>query len=532
MIAQPPTMLEWGREVTVDRSGPYPLRVYATRRRSYAEVLVDARHYAERTHLVQGELRLTFAQHEDAVQRVAHHLALTGVRRGDVVLILAGNGIPWVVCYWALQRLGAIAALGNRWWSAIESVKSHGLIAPRLTLCDSELAPLVPHQQGRLLMEELALLADPDLPVPEVPWPDVAESDPAVVIFSAGTTGMPKAVVLSQRAMLANLQNVLNVTRSLPGEVPADRPQNVSLHTLPLFHVGGLQTLGVNLLAGSRVVFPAGRFDAGEALDLIERERVTHWAGVPTMLGRMLDHPSFGARDTSSLRSVVMAGSTVPRDLRERAARELAGVRTGGGINYGLTESGGTVCAATAAQAAERPGTVGRPVPVAEIRIEPDDDLDLGAGEGEILVRAPTVMLGYWGDEADVVDADGWLRTGDLGRLDEDGWLYVIGRKKEVIIRGGENVAAAQVEARLLEHPAVADVAVVGLAHRDLGEEVGAAIVPRDGQAVDPDELAAFAASALPRFAVPTRWWLRDQPLPTSAVGKVLKRVVAAEFPA
>lgn len=527
-------MQAWGREVTVDRDGPYPVRVYQPRRRLVPELLVDCRRWADRECLVQGSVRLTFAQHERAVARTAVALSERGIRPGDAVLLYATNCVEWVAGYWALLRLGAVAVLGNGWWSAAEVAGAVSAVAPKLVLTEERLEHRLPPNVPTMLTSALSpLLADGE-PAPELVPARGAETDPAVVIFTSGTTGAPKGAVLPHRAVIANLHNLMNLTRRLPSDIPDDYPGNVYLHTLPLFHVGGLQALGMSFLTGAKMVFLEGRFDAGRVLELIERERVTSWACVPTMLARVIDHPDVVKRDTSSVRSLTAGGSSAPPDLAGRAAQVFTNMSKGMASVYGLTEAGGTVASASGRSVLERPGAVGQPVPVAEVRLAPTGEPEYDALGGEILVRSPSVMLGYWGTptEETVVDEKGWLRTGDLGRLDEDGWLYLVGRKKDVIIRGGENVASAHVEARLRAHPDVAEVAVVGLPHPDLGEEVAAVVVPRNGAALDQDVLRAFAAEELAGFAVPSRWWIRAEPLPTNAVGKVVKRSLATDWPA
>jgi long-chain acyl-CoA synthetase len=223
-----------------------------------------------------------------------------------------------------------------------------------------------------------------------------------------------------------------------------------------------------------------------------------------------------------------MGGAPVTPELVARTRAAFPNARRGVGTIYGLTESGGALTAGVGDAFADRPHSVGRPLPVVELRIaEPD-----ASGVGEILARSPTVMSGYWGAPDDpILDAAGWLRTGDVGRIDTDGYLYVLDRTKDVIIRGGENIAGPHVEDRLLAHEAVADVAVVGLPHPDLGEEVAAAVVLQPGRQVTTEELAAHAAAGLAHFEVPSTWWIRSEPLPVNAVGKVLKRELRATWP-
>lgn len=243
------------------------------------------------------------------------------------------------------------------------------------------------------------------------------------------------------------------------------------------------------------------------------------------MVSRVIDHEDFTRYDTSSLVSVPMGGAVVSRALRDRVRAAFPGVR-GGGTLYGLTEAGGVLAAGAGSEMERRPGCVGRPLPVVEVRIK-NPDVD---GVGEILARTPTAMSGYWGEPSATVDAEGWVSTGDLGRLDAEGYLYVVGRSKDVIIRGGENIASVHVEQALLTHPDVIEAAVVALPHPDLGEEVGAALLLRPGADPDIAGLRSHAAQSLARFEVPTRWWIRRASLPTNATGKILRREITNEW--
>jgi long-chain acyl-CoA synthetase len=247
------------------------------------------------------------------------------------------------------------------------------------------------------------------------------------------------------------------------------------------------------------------------------------------MVTRVLEHPDILRRNVQSLRSVSLGGSPVPLGLLDRIRTAFPNTRAGVGKIYGLTEAGGTLTSASGRDLMERPGTVGRPLPLTEIRIgSPNSD-----GLGEILARSPTQMDGYWGaPDYGVIDANGWIHTGDLGHLDADGYLYVTGRSKEVIIRGGENIASAHVEEQLLQHPDILECAVLGLPSDDLGEEVAAVVVLRDASAIDAHALATFLRERLAYFEIPSHWWIRDSRLPWNSTGKVDKRQLAAEWPA
>ena len=542
-----PDQGRWGREVVASAAGGHPCLVYARRPGSLTELLRGTGPWAEREFLVQGERRLSYGAFTGAVARVAAHLRGLGVHRGQRVMLLGFNRIEWVVAFWATQTLGAVAVLGNAWWNEAETTTALAQAAPSLVLASQPPAAgaLGPVPAGRVLgLDTLRPLVDaagpppdapaPDAPAPDAPAPDApapeppgrTEDDPAVIMFSSGTTGTAKAVVMSHRSVIANLQNLLVLTGRLPTELPPGHPGTVSLLSVPLFHLAGIQTSCLTLLTGGTLVFLDGRFDPAEVLRLIERERVRVWGSVPTMVSRVLDHPDLLRRDTSSLRSVPMGGAAVSPELRQRVAASFPGVRAGAGSLYGLTEAGGVLAAGSGRDLDDRPGCVGRALPVVELRIAgagPD-------GVGEIQARTPTQTDGYLGDPAPLADPDGWISTGDLGRIEEPGWLYVTGRSKDIIIRGGENIACAHVEQSLLRHPEVLEAAAVGLPDADLGEQVGAAVVLAPGAAADIAALRAHAGRELARFEQPARWWLRRDPLPVNATGKILRREIRAEW--
>jgi long-chain acyl-CoA synthetase len=511
----------WGREVERADVAGHSCLVYARRPRSVADLLVDTRRWGDREYLAQGERRLSRVAFERAVARVAVGLRERGAAAGDHVLLLGFNSIEWVVAFWALQALGAVPALGNAWWSDEEVRHAVGQVAPVLAVTDRDLGP----DLSRVTFADIRALAEGSAEPPLEPVP-VAEDDLALIMFSSGTTGAAKGVLMSHRSVVANIQNLLLLTGRLPDELPADHPGTVSLVSVPLFHLAGIQVSLTTLLSGGRAVFLPGKFDPGEVLRLIESERVRVWGSIPTMVSRVLDHPDFTAYDTSSVASVPMGGAAVSAELRARVSQRFTGVKTRVGSLYGLTEAGGVLAAGSGADVSARPGTVGRALPVVELAIRnagPD-------GSGEITARTPTMTTGYLGDPEPITDPDGWVPTGDLGRIDGDGWLYVTGRSKDIIIRGGENIAVVHVEQALLKHPDVLEAAVVGLPHPDLGEEVGAAVVLRAGALSDTGALREHAASQLGRYEVPTTWWLHPGPLPTNPSGKILRRVVRDEW--
>jgi long-chain acyl-CoA synthetase len=513
---------EWGTDAARSR-GAIPLLQYSPRRRQVAELLLDAERWRDRVHLVQGSRRLTFGDLFSASDRVAGKLAERGVKPGDRLLLLAPNSPEWVIAFWAGVRAGAIVTLGNGWWNRPEAEHAVGLVQPTVIVADERRLELLPPALADRVVDVGVIRGWSEDESVSAPIASVGdENDAAVIVFTAGTTGDPKAAVLAHRSVIANLHSLLLVSGRLPQQLDPEKPGAVILQSGPMFHIGGLQALLLATLCGQTVVFLEGRFDAGQVLDLIEREGVSVWGAVPTMASRVLDHPSLPERDLSGVRSISLGGAAVQPELTARLRTAFTGAGRGLSTIYGMTETGGTVASASGTLMAEHPRTSGRPTPVSEIRID---------GAGEILVRTPGQMLGYWNQpEAEIIDAEGWVHTGDLGRI-EDGLLYVTGRSKDIIIRGGENIASAHVESALLRHPAVRNVAVVARPDADLGERVAAAVQLDPAASVSAVDLAEFARTQLPNHEVPTDWWLLTDQLPMTEAGKVDKRMLNSTWP-
>ena len=517
----------WGRDTAEETIGGSVFRVYAARRRHVADLLVDARRWHDRVHAVQDDRRLTFAEHETAVARTAGLLREHGVGPGSQVVFLGRNRLECTLTFWAVHAIGAVAVLANAWWSAAEVAAAFSSFTPVLTVCDPDAAALLPAGARALSFDQVAD-ATRDLARPErIELPDVDEGAPALVIFTSGSTGAAKGVVLSQRSVIANLQNLLLGTRRLPSELADDYDPGVNLLSVPLFHLSGVQVVCAGLLTGAKLVYQAGRFDAGEVLRLVERERVTTWGAVPAMVTRVMEHPDFKGRDLTSLRSIPLGGSAANPGFRERVQQSFPALKGGGaGSLYGFTEAGGLVAMGTARELASRPGTVGKVLPIVDVRIDGADD----TGSGEIVVHSPATMSGFINGDPAPVDGYGWVRSGDVGHVDADGYLYLTGRIKDIIIRGGENISCVHVEQALIGHPEVAEVLVVGLPHDELQEQVGAVVCLRPGATVGTEELRAYAARSLGRFQLPTRWWLRSTLLTTNAQGKIVRHLVRDEW--
>jgi long-chain acyl-CoA synthetase len=369
----------------------------------------------------------------------------------------------------------------------------------------------------------------------QAPAVEVDPDDFATILYTSGTTSHPKGVLGTHRNICVNAvslryvgaRGALRAGRALPAESPAP---SVVLVPVPLFHGTGCHS---NLVAqayfGGTVVLMR-RWDPEAALDLIERERVTGLSGVPAMAWDLVHAPSVAERDLSSLLSLGGGGAAAPPELLRRIQTVLP--RCGSGTGYGMTESSSLTSSIGGADYAARPTSVGVPVPICDVKIVDEAGGPVPAGEvGEIWMKGATVVPGYWNRPEATTETftDGWLHSGDLGRLDDEGFLYIVDRAKDMVIRGGENISSIEVEAALFEHPAVIEAAVFSVPHQVLGEEVGAVVRPKDGATVTVNELRAHAGRLLAPFKVPAHIWLTDQPLPRGATGKVQKREIRAE---
>jgi len=512
------TARSWGKDIATEIVGGVPYRMYTERPHRVQELLAFIDTWGDRPYVVQGERSLSFADMHKAIAAKAATLVKLGVKRGERVFILGWNSPEWIANVWACFAAGAVPVLANAWWSATEIDNGLALIKPVLTLADARTADKVPPpwKTGPWDIDTSGqgeLLTDVDL--------SGDEGESAFIMFTSGTSGQPKAVVLPHRAPLARLQMTAQITKKLPHQV--DRAaHDVTLITGPLFHIGGMTTVMRAVMVGDTLVLPRGRFDPAEVLELIERHKIMRWNAVPTMVTRVLDQPDVASRDVSSLKSISIGGAPVHKELMQRMRVGLPSVSPRIPTGYGLTENGGQATAAAGSENIELLGSTGRPLPCVEISFLTHP----GLPDGEILLRSPTQMSGYFGIDESPIDKDGWLHTGDLGRLDEKGNLWITGRCKDMIIRGGENIAPAAIESALMTLDGVVEAVVFGVPHADLGEEV-MAIVVVDGAQTE-QQLKEQLRGKVASFAVPSRWRLQKDPLPTNQTGKVDKAALSA----
>ena len=456
-----------------------------------ANLTTTARRHGDRTALSLGDASLTYAELDAKSAKVAGMLRARGLGPGDRVGVMLPNVPEFAMAYYGILRVGGIV------------VPMNPLLKPREVehyVSDSGAAPV--------LDDPNTLPGDAE---PDFALADRAPDDTAVILYTSGTTGRPKGAELTHRNLTANVEVMLDLL-----SVERD---DVVLGALPLFHSFG-QTVGLNLaVASGSSLALLPRFVPTDVLELVEKAGVTIFEGVPTMYAALLNQPGRERYDASSLRVCVSGGAALPLEVLHGFEAAFGCVVLEG---YGLSETSPVASFNRANM--RKPGSIGMPVDGVEMKL-----LDQSQeGVGEIAIRGHNVMKGYWGNAhatAAAIDEDGWFRSGDLARADEDGCYFIVDRKKELIIRGGYNVYPREIEEVLYEHPAVREAAVVGIPHSELGEEVGAAIALKEGAETDEADVREFVRSQVAAYKYPRHVWFVDE-LPKGATGKILKRAI------
>ncbi|GAC1333075.1 MAG: class I adenylate-forming enzyme family protein [Beijerinckiaceae bacterium] len=517
--------------------------------------------FATRPFLVYQDERTTFEGFSRAALTVAHRLIVEGVRKGDRVAIVMRNLPEWPATFFGTLLLGAIATPLNAWWTGaeleyalhdcgakvafldserFERLTEHLHNLPNLTklfVCRS-VEPIV-HPRVAKLESIIGTVNDwselPALPVPDVA---LAPDDDATIFYTSGTTGKPKGALGTHRNSISSLlahpvsfaRSCLRRGEPLPQPDP-NAPQKATLVSVPLFHVTGCQAILTVAVANGAKLVLMHRWNAELAMQLIERERCTSAGGVPTIAWQLVEHPALGKYDLSSLESVSYGGAPAAGELVRRITQAFPVVKAGTG--WGMTETSSTFTHLMAEDYEHRPDSCGPPLPVCDLKIVAEDGHTLPVGEvGELWAKGPNVVKEYWRKpEANAETfVDGWLRTGDLARLDEEGFCYIVDRAKDMLIRGGENIYCVEVENVLYQHPAIIDAAIVAIPHRTLGEEPGAIVTLAPGAHATEDELRAFVAERLAAFKVPTRIVFWPDVLPRNINGKIMKSELRKVF--
>ncbi|HXV00804.1 MAG TPA: class I adenylate-forming enzyme family protein [Caulobacteraceae bacterium] len=535
--------------------GGIPTRTWKNAPPTLRAVFEASRAFSERIFLVHEDERVSFEAFHRAVAALAQVLVADGVGKGDRVAIVMRNLPEWPVAFYAAACLGAIVTPLNAWWTGPEL--EYGLVdsGAKVAIVDAErlerLAEHLPHcpdlqrvYVARLeeenanpgVVELEAAIGGPGdwaaLPEFVLPAADIGPEDPATIFYTSGTTGKPKGALASQRNINCNIMAGACVgARAFlrRGEAPpvADpaAPQRAMLLSVPFFHATGcFAILNPSLVSGAKVVMMR-RWDPVRAFELIERERVNLAGGVPTIAWQLIEHPLRANYDLSSLESVSYGGAPSAPELVRKIRETFPNSAPGNG--WGMTETSATATSHGAEDYEHRPDSCGPPVPVTDLKImSVEGDRELAAGElGELWCRGPQVVREYWNKPEATAQTfiDGWVKTGDLARLDAEGFCFIIDRAKDMLIRGGENIYCIEVENVLYDHPAVMDAALVGIPHRTLGEEPGAVVTLKPGASASEAELRAFVAERLAAFKVPVRVLFWPETLPRNANGKIVK---------
>ncbi|NCZ69080.1 MAG: AMP-dependent synthetase [Actinobacteria bacterium] len=517
--------------------------------------------HADKDYLVYEDERYTYAEIHAQVRKLAAYLVANGVTPGSRVAIAMRNYPEWVVGYWAGVSVGAAVVGMNAWWTPPEMEYALNDSEPRVLIADDERLERLLQMPSQRPMHIIAVRTDRAIPGEGATWASVmASADPgslpavsidpdddATIFYTSGTTGFPKGAQLTNRGSVHNILNIAAMTTAVAmseqkaiaaGDVPPPPPAPPALPAsfmapTPLFHVTACNCiLHPATLTGGKVVLMY-KWDPGRALELIEREKVTNFSGVPTMSREMLMHPDWSKRDTSSLAGLGGGGAALQPDLVHKIAGALKNGQPSTG--YGMTETHGIITANSSRWFVAKPESCGPAVPTLETKLVDEEGRDLPAGPntvGVLCVRGSVTIKGYLNRPEATADTikDGWLNTGDIARIDEDGFIYIVDRAKDMVIRGGENVYCSEVETAIYHHDAIAEACVFGIPEERLGEEVAAVLVLRPGASLTEDELRQFLAASLAKHKIPTKIWFRNEPIPRNANGKFLKRELKKEL--
>jgi acyl-CoA synthetase (AMP-forming)/AMP-acid ligase II len=539
-------------ELTADHSVGHPIRVYRNAPASFRAVFEGTRGHGGKLFSIYGDETLTYDQHYAQVAALAHHLIDRGVKKGDRIAIGMRNYPEWSIAFWACQSIGAIVVALNAWWTTAELTYALDDSGPAALIIDGERLERLRDMLGRPGLRTVVVtrrgeagdggvdFAEAVAGGPgELPDVEVGPADLATILYTSGTTGNPKGAMATHRNHVTNLMNTLlagAVARSLaglPAEADPNAPQAGILQTFPFFHIGGLTGLYLSVATGARVAMMY-KWAPPEAVRLIQSHGLSSVSGVPIVVRQLLETAHAMGEDMASLIGVTSGGAPVPPDLIRRIGDQFQ-AKAAPGNGYGLTETTSAIITNGGADYLARPDSIGRAVVTADVRIVDEAGQDVARGEiGELWIRGANVIPGYWNnpEATETAFGGGWFRTGDLGYVDAEGFHFVVDRKKDVIIRGGENVYCAEVEAALLEHPKVRDAGLIGLPHPELGEEVAAVIQvsEADNLPATADELRASLAGRLARFKIPTAIRLTTGELPRTATGKLLKREMRTQY--
>ncbi len=535
-------------------------RTYKAAPKNLREVFDADTGFDERTFLVYEGERLTYREHRLAVLKLARELQTRwGVGKGDRVALVMRNYPEWSITFWATVIIGAVIVPLNAWGTGPEL--EYGILdsGSKVVVVDAErLNRITPHLEALGLKGLIGVRTPPEtigsadhfesvvgpagayasLALSDYDRVEIEPEDDVTIFYTSGTTGQPKGALGTHRNILTNLMSTgfVRVRAQLRrGEMPEppdpDAPQKGSLVSVPLFHATGCHSILVPSFASGAKLVLMHKWQPERALELIESEKLNSFGGVPAMVWQVLESPRFGEHDLSSVEAIGYGGAPSAPELVERIKQEFPEVASSNG--YGLTETSSITTSNLAEDYQNRPESAGVPVAVCDVRVVDDQGKDVAPGEvGELWIKGPNVVKGYWNKPEATAETftDGWLHSGDLVRIDEEGFVFILDRAKDMLIRGGENIYCVEVEDALYAHPAIMDAAVVGIAHKILGEEVGAVVQIAPGQDVSDAQLKGFVGERLAAFKVPIRIDMQSEPLPRNANGKILKKELRERF--
>lgn len=541
--------------------GGVPMKVYVDAPPTVRAILELSEAWADRDFLVYEDERVTFDSFRRAVEHFAGVLIETyGVKKGDRVAIIMRNYPQWPVPFFAALSIGAIAAPMNSWWTGDELEYGLRDSGTKVAIVDSDILERIRPFIDQLpdleaIIVARATKAESDTRIqslehfigPVANWSglqkiglppiDLQPDDDATIMYTSGTTGRPKGALATHRAIISNILNSLTCqTRMLlrRGEVPpdpAEREPGATLLAIPFFHAtGAFAILVPTMLRGDKIV-SMYKWDAGQALPIIQNEKISAVGGVPAIAWQLLEHPDRDQYDLSSIQAVSYGGAPSAPELVTTIKKRIPDAAPGNG--WGMTETCATATLNIGEDYVNRPDSAGAPPPAVELKIVGPDGNELPAGEvGELWCKSPSNCRLYWNKEEATAETfvDGWVVTGDLARLDDEGFLYLVDRAKDMLIRGGENIYCIEVESALYDHPAVMDASVVGIDHKVLGQEVGAVVQLKPGMSASEAELQAHVREQLAAFKVPVEIQFQDEPLPRNANGKILKPELRDRF--
>lgn len=520
------------------------MKVFKNAPAHLGQVFAGSRGHGDKTFLVYEDEIITFAQAADRIDALASLLVnIYGVKKGDRVAVAMRNFPEWVMSFAAIISVGAINVSMNSWWTEDEMDFALEDSGATVLICDQQRFDIGATSCVKKNVKVLVVRAEKPLPAGVDKWEevlplgdkhpgaDISPDDDATILYTSGTTGRPKGAVSTHRAIISSIMafSARNTIFQMSGtklkDVDGPEVPTSFILIVPLFHVTGCVPVMLSCFVAGLKLAIMYKWDPEKALEMIEREQITNFVGVPTQSWDLVNSPAFEKYDTSSLRAVGGGGAPSPTSLVGKVNDK---VKNGNPqLGYGMTETNAFGPAITGSDYLSHPTSTGRaswPMLV-EVRDENLKPVPTGQS-GEIWFFGPMLIRGYWNrpDATAETIVDGWLRSGDLGRLDADGYVYVEDRVKDMILRAGENVYGAEVESAIYEHPAVHEAAVFGVPHERLGEEVGVAILPNDGMTLTPEELWAFLDAKIAKFKIPTQVVIMTEPLPRNAAGKFLKR--------